>query len=89
MKNLFFTIFISIIDFVKRLMPGIKAEILETKDMFVNLYKGNFKEAGAQAIDILKMTVIFIIFMIPFVGGVLSTIILQKVSLMRPSAFRI
>jgi len=79
----------SVFLFIKRLLPGLKIELLETKEMLVNLFQGEFKKASVQAIDLLKMTVVFIIFMIPFIGGVLSTIILQRVTLIRPSAFQI
>ena len=89
MKKVLVKIIISIIKFIKRLLPGLKQEAMETKEMFINIFKGNFKEASVQGFDIFKMTFVFIIFMIPFVGGVLSTIILQKVKLIRPSAFQV
>jgi len=73
----------------KALLPGLLREYIETKQMLRYLLsrKGNKRRALDQSKDILRMLILFIAFMVPFVGSLLLGLLL-KVKSIKPSSFR-
>ena len=73
--------------FTRRIGRGMHVELKETIAIPSLLIHKEYKKAGAQVVDIFKMTGLAIVWVIPG-GAVLTAVILKFSHKMRPSAFR-
>jgi len=73
--------------FTRRIGRGMKVELKETIEIPSLLIRREYKKAGAQVVDIFKMTGLAVIWVVPG-GAVITAIILKFSHKMRPSAFR-
>ena len=72
--------------FTRRIGRGMKVELKETIEIPSLLIRREYKKAGAQIVDIFKMTGLAVVWVVPG-GAVLTAIILKFSHKMRPSAF--
>ena len=73
--------------FSRRIRKGMAVEYKETKEIPKLLANKEYKKAFLQLLDIVKMTLLGLLWLIP--GGAVLTALLIKFShKMRPSAFR-
>jgi len=73
--------------FTRRIGRGMKVELKETIEIPSLLIRREYKKAGAQVVDIFKMTGLAVVWVVPG-GAVLTAVILKFSHKMRPSAFR-
>ena len=73
--------------FTRRIGRGMKVELKETIEIPSLLIRREYKKAGAQIVDIFKMTGLAVVWVVPG-GAVITAIILKFSHKMRPSAFR-
>jgi len=73
--------------FTRRIGKGMRVELKETIEIPSLLIRREYKKAGAQVVDIFKMTGLAVVWVIPG-GAVLTAVILKFSHKMRPSAFR-
>lgn len=72
--------------FTRRIGKGMNVELKETIEIPSLLLRKEYKKAGAQVVDIFKMTGLAVIWVVPG-GAVLTAVILKFSHKMRPSAF--
>jgi hypothetical protein len=73
--------------FTRRIGRGMHVELKETIAIPSLLLRKEYKKAGAQVVDIFKMTGLAVVWVVPG-GAVLTAVILKFSHKMRPSAFR-
>jgi hypothetical protein len=73
--------------FTRRIGKGMRVELKETIEIPSLLIRREYKKAGAQVVDIFKMTGLAVVWIVPG-GAVLTAVILKFSHKMRPSAFR-
>jgi ABC-type Co2+ transport system permease subunit len=73
--------------FTRRIGKGMHVELKETIEIPSLLIRREYKKAGAQVVDIFKMTGLAVVWVGPG-GAVLTAVILKFSHKMRPSAFR-
>ena len=73
--------------FTRRIGKGMHIELKETIEIPSLLIRREYKKAGAQVVDIFKMTGLAVVWVIPG-GAVITAVILKFSHKMRPSAFR-
>jgi hypothetical protein len=73
--------------FTRRIGKGMRVELKETIEIPSLLIRREYKKAGAQVVDIFKMTGLAVVWVIPG-GAVITAVILKFSHKMRPSAFR-
>ena len=74
--------------FTRRIGRGMHIELKETIEIPSLVLRKEYKKAGAQVVDIFKMTGLAVVWIIPG-GAVITAVILKFSHKMRPSAFRI
>ena len=72
--------------FTRRIGRGMHVELKETIAIPSLLLRKEYKKAGAQVVDIFKMTGLAVVWVVPG-GAVLTAVILKFSHKMRPSAF--
>ncbi len=72
--------------FTRRIGKGMNVEFKETIEIPSLLIHKEYRKAGAQVVDIVKMTGLAIIWIVPG-GAVITAMILKFSHKMRPSAF--
>jgi hypothetical protein len=72
--------------FTRRIGKGMQVELKETIEIPSLLIRREYKKAGAQVVDIFKMTGLAVVWVVPG-GAVLTAVILKFSHKMRPSAF--
>jgi hypothetical protein len=73
--------------FSREIGKGMHVEWKETREIPLQLWRGEYKKAGAQVFDICKMVGLGIVWVVP--GGAVITAFIVKFSYrMRPSAFQ-
>ena len=72
--------------FTRRISKGMNVELKETIEIPSLLMRREYKKAGAQVVDIFKMTGLAVVWVIPG-GAVITAVILKFSHKMRPSAF--
>ncbi len=73
--------------FTRRIGRGMHVELKETIEIPSLLIRREYKKAGAQVVDIFKMTGLAVVWVVPG-GAVITAVILKFSHKMRPSAFR-
>jgi hypothetical protein len=73
--------------FTRRIGKGMHVELKETIEIPSLLIRREYKKAGAQVVDIFKMTGLAVVWIVPG-GAVITAMILKFSHKMRPSAFR-
>ena len=73
--------------FTRRIGRGMKVELKETIEIPSLLIRREYKKAGAQVVDIFKITGLALVWVVPG-GAVITAVILKFSHKMRPSAFR-
>jgi len=72
--------------FSRRIGRGMHVELKETIEIPSLLIRREYRKAGAQVVDIFKMTGLAVIWVVPG-GAVITAVILKFSHKMRPSAF--
>ena len=73
--------------FTRRIGRGMHVELKETIEIPSLLVRKEYKKAGAQVVDIFKMTGLAVVWVVPG-GAVITAMILKFSHKARPSAFR-
>ena len=73
--------------FTRRIGKGMHVELKETVEIPSLLIRREYRKAGAQVVDIFKMTGLAVVWIVPG-GAVITAVILKFSHKMRPSAFR-
>lgn len=73
--------------FTERLRRGLYIEAKETVEIVPLIKKREYKKAGSQVVDIMKMGVLVAIWIMPG-GSIVSAFILKTLKTARPSAFQ-
>jgi len=71
---------------IKKIIPGIKQEFIETMSLFKK--ETPKSEKIDQIKDLGKIVVIATVFAIPFVGTVLTVALITKIKKLKPSSFQ-
>ena len=72
--------------FTRRIGRGMHVELKETIEIPSLLVRREYRKAGAQVVDIFKMTGLAVVWVVPG-GAVITAMILKFSHKMRPSAF--
>lgn len=73
--------------FVERMKRGLHIEYKETVEIPSLIRQGQYKKVGAQVFDIVKMSGLVVLWVLPG-GGVITAAILKTSGHFRPSAFQ-